>query len=185
MSSILLIISAFIVVGCGGGSSSSSSAPPSSPNTSLLMFGEQGFVGSYDPSSEKTSTIVYPAYKLSAIVYGNGKFVAVGNTGSIRTSKDGLTWNNLPTPTKANLNAIAYDGESTFIAVGLGGTILSSKDGDNWSIKRDLSYENSALRALVYGNGKFIATSDSGDGHPIISSDGGDTWSEELIPIVI
>ena len=71
------------------------------------------------------------------IAYGNGQFVAVGNSdgtiglrdgvGTIQTSTDGLNWvlRQSGTPQHTDLRGVAY-GNGRFIAVGSGGTILQS-----------------------------------------------------------
>jgi hypothetical protein len=67
-----------------------------------------------------------PVYtELRAVTYGAGTFVAVGVNGLILTSKDGVDWNRVESPTSQNLNGIAY-GNGQFIVVGQGGTILRS-----------------------------------------------------------
>ena len=57
-------------------------------------------------------------YDLDAITFGNNTFVAVGETGVVRTSSDdGATWDNGTSGTTRQLYEIAY-GDSTFVTVG-------------------------------------------------------------------
>src|SRR6266511_839974 len=80
---------------------------------------------------------------LSAVAYGNGMFVAVGDAGTVVTSPDGVTW----TPQNSVSNAwllgidVSY-GNGTFVAVGnscstedpvCDGVIVMSIDGTNWT----------------------------------------------------
>jgi hypothetical protein len=61
---------------------------------------------------------------LNGITYGNGTFVAVGTSGAIYTSTDGVNWTfgNSGTIT---LSGVIY-GNGTFVAVGWEGVILQS-----------------------------------------------------------
>lgn len=71
-------------------------------------------------------------------VYANGRFVIVGNNGTLLSSTDGITWVQLTNSdiTEVNLNNVSYDG-TYFYAVGQKATILRSMDGVTWS---DVSY---------------------------------------------
>jgi hypothetical protein len=62
---------------------------------------------------------------LLGVTYGNGYFVAVGDSGRIYSSPDGLAWAQNESGTKAPLSGVAV-GNNTFVAVGGSGTILHS-----------------------------------------------------------
>ncbi len=62
---------------------------------------------------------------LSGVTYGNGLFVAVGGSGTILTSPDGMTWTQQTSPASEILYDVAY-GNGTFVAVGYRGTIVTS-----------------------------------------------------------
>ena len=72
-------------------------------------------------------------YDLKGITFGDNTFVAVGNTGAIRTSSDnGSSWDNGTSGTTYYFNEVTY-GDSTFIAVGQSGKIITSSDnGSSW-----------------------------------------------------
>ena len=59
------------------------------------------------------------------ITYGNSLFVAVGISGIILTSPDGITWTSRTSNTSNNLYGITY-GNGLFVAVGGNGTGSSS-----------------------------------------------------------
>ena len=63
---------------------------------------------------------------LNAVTYGSNRFVAVGNTGKILTSSDGVTWTKKEIGESATLNDVAF-GNDRFIAVGDNDTILQSQ----------------------------------------------------------
>lgn len=89
----------------------------------------------------------------SAIAYGNGKYVAVGASGYIATSTDGINWTTQRIGT--NLWWDVIYGDSKFVAVGLKGSTAISTDGTNWTIStRTPAY---GMRSVAFGNGKFIA----------------------------
>ena len=62
---------------------------------------------------------------LIGVTYGNGLFVAVGTSGTILTSPDGVTWTQRTSGTDDTLRGVTH-GNGTFVAVGIYGTILTS-----------------------------------------------------------
>ena len=75
------------------------------------------------------------------VTYGNGIFVAFGDSGTILTSADGISWTVRTSGTTDDLVGVAY-GNGTFVAVGssfntvdgsYNGTILTSADGITWT----------------------------------------------------
>jgi hypothetical protein len=104
------------------------------------------------------------------ISYGNGMFVAAGESGSLYTSSDGGDWKERSSGTGRSLRDVAYGG-SAFVAVGEGGTILSSPDGVIWTWRDSgTGYD---LNGVGYGQGAFVAV---GDGGVILTSPDGLTW---------
>jgi len=100
----------------------------------LLIFTEFGWAGPLDTWTWRNP--LPTANNLHAVTYGNGQFVAVGDTGTIMTSTDGVTWVQRQSGTSYPLYGIAY-GNGQFVAVasaytGAPGTIVSSADGVNW-----------------------------------------------------
>ncbi len=108
---------------------------------------------------------------LSGITYGNGIFVAVGYSGTILTSPDGVTWTPKTSGTDYGLQGVAY-GNSTFVAVGEFGTIITSPDGATWIARP--SGSSSSLRGIAFGAGLFVAV---GEKATILISPDGITWT--------
>jgi hypothetical protein len=81
-----------------------------------------------------TWTVRNQGSTLYSITYGNNQFVAVGSSGTIRTSPDGVSWTVRTSGTNDALDAlrvlysITY-GNNQFVAVGSSGTIRTSPDG--------------------------------------------------------
>lgn len=60
-------------------------------------------------------------------------FVAVGASGTILTSPDGVTWTSRTSGTTQNLQDLTYGGANNlFVVVAASGTILTSTDGITW-----------------------------------------------------
>lgn len=75
---------------------------------------------------------------INGSVHANGRFVLVGNAGTILTSTDGITWIQVSSSdlTVSDLNSIYHDG-MYFYSVGTNATVIRSMDGLSWS---DVSY---------------------------------------------
>jgi hypothetical protein len=134
---------------------------------------------------------------LSAVAYGNGRFVAVGSfyvinsyySANIVTSPDGVTWARQNSVTNASLFGITY-ADGKFVAVGrssegdgVEALILTSLDGTSWSPWRSGASGRSSdygLRDVTYGNGTFVAVG-YGDGFVpvIVTSPDGTNWNEQ------
>jgi hypothetical protein len=93
------------------------------------------------------------------VVYGNGLFVAVAQTGTgnrVMTSPDGITWTSRTTPMNADFTSVAY-GNGVFVAVSTGGAgvtggnVMTSTDGITWT-QRNLAW---TAETVFFGNGKF------------------------------
>ena len=116
---------------------------------------------------------------LSCVTYGHGTFVAVGDTGTILSSTDGISWSNCISGTQQPLTGIVY-GSNIFVAVGNNIT-LTSADGLNWINQAANSY---ALRGIAYGNTLFttIAPATSGLQAWVGTSTNGVVWSWHNFP---
>ena len=60
--------------------------------------------------------------------FGNSTFVAVGNSGTIITSTDGINWTSRTSGTSKNLWGISY-GNNKWVTGGDNGSVFSSTDG--------------------------------------------------------
>ena len=71
---------------------------------------------------------------LRDMIYASGIWMAVGDTGAIKTSPDGIVWTVQTSGTAENLNGVTYAAElGQFIAVGDNNTIIISEDsGVTW-----------------------------------------------------
>jgi hypothetical protein len=178
----------FVAVGSSNGNDSyiltSDTATPPEPPPTLDWFE----VVPTTPSSSQ----------LYDIAYGNGVWIAVGDTTDynraylIRTTDGGISWSELANPRNAALNGIAY-GDRVWIAVGSNDhgvpaadayLLRSTDDGETWSEIVNPNHLN--LVAVAHGNGVWIAVGESyggtQDAYMIRSADYGTTWTEITNP---
>ena len=73
-------------------------------------------------------------YALNDIIWDGAVFVAVGDSGAIHTSADGIDWATRTSGTDASLNAVAAFGPD-IIAVGDEIVLLSADHGETWVTK--------------------------------------------------
>ena len=110
---------------------------------------------------------------LLGIAQAGERVVAVGDRGVILISRDGLKWQQLPSPVHATLTAVSFADAQTGWVVGHDATILHTRDGgQTWSLQQ-FQPEGSkpllgvlaldAQRAYAVGAyGLFLATTDGG-----------------------
>ncbi len=102
------------------------------------------------------------------LAFGNNTFVAVGSSGSVRSS-DGINW---VTNAGAFGETVAFGG-GKFVAAG-GSSILLSTNGTNWStVLTGVNIEN-----VRYGYGTFIAVGPEGS---ILTSTNGSNWVSRFV----
>jgi lysophospholipase L1-like esterase len=164
-------------------------------NTPLLN-GPQYFTHSVhctpgEPASDTMAHVFYRAIKgipsptptrpqlnqVTSIAYGNGRYVAVENVGTISSSTDGTNWTKQYSDTVYPLHSVTY-GNNQFIAVGWNGRILGSADGTNWTVKTSGTKES--FFGIGYGNNQFV-TVGGGYGGAISKSANGNTWTASNI----
>ena len=111
---------------------------------------------------------------INDIAYGNGRFVAVGNSGKAAYSDDGISWTGVSVGNAffSYINGIAY-GNGKFVAVGQSGRTAYSTDGITWTevSVSNFSYE---IYAIAFGDGKFIV---GGHSSKMATSSDGITWT--------
>ncbi|MBX7059346.1 MAG: hypothetical protein K1X75_14880 [Leptospirales bacterium] len=91
---------------------------------------------------------------LADTAYGNGRYVAVGLSGSLVHSTDLVNWTVGASGTSNNLNGVTFGG-GHFVATGASGTVLISFDGINWSLQSPGAAVG--LTRPFYGGGLFAA----------------------------
>ena len=90
---------------------------------------------------------------LRDITYGSGVFLAVGDNGSLVTSKDGNTWLVRDSGTSSSLYSATY-GNGIFVVSGGDGTVLTSTNGIGWTV--GTSGTGTGFSGMAYGGGLFV-----------------------------
>ena len=84
---------------------------------------------------------------IRSVAWGGGRFVAVGDGGTIVHSTDGATWTAASaTAPEEILTGVAWGG-GRFVAVALSGTVVHSADGVSWESASEAGYRR---RGAVY-----------------------------------
>ncbi len=91
---------------------------------------------------------------MRSVVWGGGKFVAVGDGGATMASPDGKAWVVGNSGTVNNLRSVTWH-DGLFVAAGDGGTIVTSGNGVEWTVRQ--SGKNYKIVSAVWGNGKYAA----------------------------
>lgn len=113
---------------------------------------------------------------MHGVAHGNGRFVAVGDKGTILTSPDGAVWTAAEVSNvSAQLNGVSWNG-SLWCAVGSGGESLTSPDAVNWTVRTSGVSED--FTGIASGNGIFVALA----GLKLYTSPDGSNWIERAHP---
>src|SRR5947207_9531772 len=115
----------------------------------LIVYRSVALVDQFDPLVSRFSG---SSETLRAATYGNGTYVAIGDNGTVVSSRDSVTWIPRASGTTNRLNSVAY-GQAGFVAVGEGGpalpsTIVTSLDGIMWTMRS--SAVTNELRGICY-----------------------------------
>jgi len=107
------------------------------------------------------------------------QFVAVGASGTILTSPDGLAWTSRTSGTTKRLRAAAALG-NLFVVVGETGTVVTSPDGVAWTARSSGTTET--LRGVAASQSRFVAVGGA-SAALVLTSDDGLVWSAVATPI--
>jgi len=104
-------------------------------------------------------------YDINDIVYGGGKFVAVGAVSRAAYSSDGINWTDVKDTkftekgSPHTILAVAY-GNNRFVAGGHGGKMAYSSDGVTWTAVGNTTFNTTEyVYSIAFGNGTFVAAS--------------------------
>ena len=111
---------------------------------------------------------------LNGIVYGNGRYVAVGVNGVAISSGDGVNWTSRKSGTGSTLNCVTF-GNGQFVAAGNNGVVLSSPDGTLWTPRSSGTSAN--LSGATFGGGELVLVGEAGT---ILTSVNGADWNNSL-----
>ena len=122
----------------------------------FIIVGASGLIMTSTNGTSWTTRTSGTTVWLSDVMYGNGYFVAVGNTRILR-SADGISW------TLATNNTYLYRAaycSGVFKTTGANGAIWTSENGTNW--EAETSGTTNTLRGISYANDQFVAVGFNG-----------------------
>lgn len=165
----------FVAVGGFLGAGSSLNNPPPRP---LLISSSDGI--------SWVSELSASARALTGVTFGNGRWVAVNQSGIVNVSVDGESW--LPSDVRIELPGVyqlTY-GLGNFVLVGGSssvslGQVWTSQDGFTWLSHRLPSFANPS-ESVVYGDYGFVAVGGQWPGatQTVLRSNDGQNW--ETLP---
>ena len=95
------------------------------------------------------------------VIFADNKFIAVGDSGSVATSTDGITWSEARTSDNEDTRywlGIAYDGSSTYFFVSrFGYYATSNKSALTTVTAAQGRFGTITWQAVTYGNNHFVA----------------------------
>jgi hypothetical protein len=119
-------------------------------------------------------TLVFENSKAFKSIASDGsQFVAVGFSGNIVTSSNGVDWTSRTSGTSQTLYSVVWDG-SRFVVVGSWGTILTSTNGTNWTAQTSGTTES--LQGIEWDGSLFVAVGTKGK---ILTSPDATTWTSQ------
>lgn len=132
-----------------------------------------------------TNQISTNSFGLHHVVYGNGRYVAVGEAGDgggIYTSEDGLNWTLRFSDNNSWGLTLNYSG-GCFAGVGGFGIVDVSTNGTNWTSSFlpatlfDYFAADPYGQEITYGNGLYVTVGDTNGVGNILTSPDGVTWA--------
>ena len=129
-------------------------------------------LAAYSDNGTNWTTVNLPSgtAQLWGIDFGAGRFVTIGDAGTIFSSPDGETWTAATTGVATTLRAVTF-ADDRFVVVGDAGRVFTSADGLTWT-NRSLP-----TSANFWGAARYNQTWYAIAGATIYSSADGATWS--------
>lgn len=154
----------------------------------LVAVGDSGYI--IYSSSGQISEWLFPSLNpvegnistIAGVIWDGSQFIAVGSGGTIITSADGDSWDEVVTNFSVDLESITYTGNK-YIAVGGSGAVFISDDGSLWDKVTTVPSNilNDTLNSVVSNgdpnNNVVVATGTSGA--IMFSEDEGMTWTDQ------
>ena len=114
------------------------------------------------------------------IHFADGNFVAVGLSGDIKYSTDGINWTSA-SGAGGGLHGVEY-GNGLWVAVAVDGAnrVSTSTDAITWTQRS--AAEQNAWESVAYGNGIWVAVSSDGTNRIMTSTDG-INWTARTVAI--
>ncbi len=146
-------------------------------NSILVVVGANGFIASAAAWDDWTPRVSPTEATLEDVHWNGTRFVAVGHSGTILVSPDGVSWSEVLSGTQQDLAAVTVGPLNSWLAVGPDGTVVRSSfpEANVWEgviETRTLHFNDviwTGTRFVSVGPGGYIAE----------SSDNGRSWFKE------
>ena len=164
----------------------------------FITMGDNQVFYSQDGLKFKSTTLPFYFNTRPSIVYGNGKWVAVGvdysNNSKIIYSTNGITWTEVQITTSSFFTSVTY-GNGKFVittgneSLGTANKVFYSTNGTSWTETTLPTQGNWSVSA--YGNNKFVILSrywsnqsaTANFTNKALYSSDGITWTETTLPV--
>ena len=158
LTALALMVCALSMVGCNLGPGTKMKKPQdTTPDPSAGIEWRLVRTGGGLPSPVGTA-----AEDLRGVAWGAGRFVAVGNRGTIGYSADGVTWTEArATASDERLVDVAWGG-GRFVAISSEGMVVNSADGASWKSAAQRAITDGWLSAITYDGARFVAVGGEG-----------------------
>jgi hypothetical protein len=151
-------------------------------NGTIVILGTKTFGTKYVPVLITSSdTIAWKAQRtgrtdvnLTNVVFGNGVYVAIGESNYSLNSSDAINWSIIPNGPETYRPCYSAFGNGVFVLVNSSGGIWRSVDGSKWD-KISKKFP-SVVNGLSFSNGMFVAVGRKG---MIETSIDGKNWLEQ------
>ena len=111
---------------------------------------------STDDGANWTTTVgALSARTWTSLVYGDGKFVAIGDTNIVAYSHDAITWYENIIDDQETFDTLSY-GAGVFVATGTTNKFAKSQDGKVWKTFNDDSTTYALDNTRVWGNLEYM-----------------------------
>jgi len=171
-----------------------SSVTPVAVSNGIVIRSTNGFVVTSTNGIDWEAKPLPTRQHLNGITYAKGRFVAVGNSGTILWSEDGNAWSDVSLPISHNIAAIGYgsptnapDGLFIAFATSQQTIALTSSDGISWQTNSLGSLASIftgpigvPTAGITFGQGRFFALwtwGTSGTSQALVSENGFN-WSQ-------
>jgi len=126
-----------------------------------------------DGTTWTTRTSGFGSANIRGVTYGDGLYVAVGDSGTLTTSTDGTTWTTRTSGFgTTTIRGVTY-GDGLYVAVGEDGKLTTSTDGTTWTT-RTSGFGTTDIQGVTYGDGLYVAVGRDGK---LTTSPDGTTWT--------
>lgn len=157
-----LMLGAMLLVGCGGEDGGTSPGSIDNSGSSTVVTSIEWEEVSPTPTGND----------FTDITWNGSQYLAVGDSGIILTSTDGVTWVSQTSGTTEALDDINWNG-SQYLAVGEQGTILTSSDGVTWVSQ--ISGTTQDLFGINWNGSQYVVV---GLFESVLTSPDGVTWTK-------